>query len=262
MAGYPDGFASEWTIDSGLGDPGTVHRVKFRAVNEEGGESEFSNELVFALGPIPSTPQAPYKDIQGSSKTSILVKWDAVTEATLPVLGYRLYADTGHRDEPRLVFDGVNLADTLMFLYDQDSNEGQALASNLYYRFHVTAVNFNGEGIASPIAALQTCTTPGTIATPKIISISSSSVSVEWTAPSDDGGCPITSYHLYSDLGGDTFSEIEAAAVSDKPFLTSYSIDTSGLTPGQRYRIRVGVENHVDESLSDSVGFLLADVPS
>lgn len=93
-------------------------------MNEEDGESEFSNELLFALGSIPATPQAPYKDIQGSSKTSILVKWDAVADETLPVLGYRLYADTGHRDEPRLVFDGVNLADTLMFLYDQDQNGG------------------------------------------------------------------------------------------------------------------------------------------
>ena len=214
------------------------------------------------MGSIPSTPDAPYKDIEGSSKSSILVKWLAVAGETLPVLGYRLYADTGHRDEPRLVFDGVNKADTLEFLYAQDSNEGTVLDSNLYYRFHVAAVNFNGEGPASPVATLQTCTTPGVMAAPKIASVSSSSVRIEWSIPSDDGGCPIISYRVYSDLGGDTFSEIEASAIRGKPFLTGYSIDTSALTPGQRYRVRVGAQNHVDESLSDSVGFLLADVPS
>jgi hypothetical protein len=115
------------------------------------------------------------------------------------VLGYRLYADTGHRDEPRLVFDGTNLAETVEFLYDQASNEGLVPDSNLHYRFHVTAVNFNGEGSPSTVALLQTCTTPGTMATPAIASISSTAVGVTWTAPSNDGGCPITSYHIYSD---------------------------------------------------------------
>ena len=265
VTSYPGVFAPTHTLTvgtDGLAAPGTIYRVKFRAVNEQEVASDFSSELIFALGSRPSAPTAPLKDIPASTKDSILVYWDPLVGETLPVLGYRLYADTGHRDEPRLVFDGTNLAETVEFLYDQASNEGLALDSNLYYRFHVTAVNFNGEGSPSAVSLLQTCTTPGVMATPQITSISSTSVGVAWTAPSHDGGCPIISYHIYSDQSIDDFIEIEAASVGDKPFLTSYSIDTSSFTPGSRYRIRLGAENHVDESLSDSIGFLLADVPS
>jgi len=43
--------------------------------------------------------------------------------------------------------------------------------------------------------------------------------------------------------------------------LTSYDLDMTGFTVGDTLKIRLGVENHVDELLSDSVNFLLADVP-
>ena len=44
--------------------------------------------------------------------------------------------------------------------------------------------------------------------------------------------------------------------------MTNLNIDTSALTISERYRIKIGVENRVGETLSDSVGFLLAEVPS
>ena len=39
--------------DDGLGGPGTIYRVKTRAVNEDSYYSDYSNELIFELGPLP-----------------------------------------------------------------------------------------------------------------------------------------------------------------------------------------------------------------
>ena len=63
---YPaTGFYPVYTLTqtaNGLGTVGTIYRVKFRALNIDNQYSSFSNELIFALGPLPSTPNAPMKD--------------------------------------------------------------------------------------------------------------------------------------------------------------------------------------------------------
>lgn len=41
----------------------------------------------------------------------------------------------------------------------------------------------------------------------------------------------------------------------------TYDIDTSTWTVSQRYKLKIGVENHVDLRISDSVEFRLASVP-
>lgn len=69
--------------------------------------SELSDELVFALGAVPSAPGVPTKSIELSTQDSILVQWAAVTTDTLNILGYKLYADSGHADELKLVYDGT-----------------------------------------------------------------------------------------------------------------------------------------------------------
>ena len=69
--------------------------------------SDYSDELVFALGSVPSAPGNPTKSISLSTKDSIMVQWNAVTTDTLDILGYKLYADSGHQDAFRLIFDGT-----------------------------------------------------------------------------------------------------------------------------------------------------------
>ena len=62
---------------------------------------------MFALGSVPSAPGTPTKNIPNSSKDSIMVTWTPVSSDTLNVLGYKLYADSGHVDAFHLVFDGT-----------------------------------------------------------------------------------------------------------------------------------------------------------
>lgn len=58
------------------------------------------------------------------------------------------------------------------FLYDNNLNP------LLTYRFYVTAINFNGEGPASPIVSLKPCTTPSGLNRPMITGVTSTSISI------------------------------------------------------------------------------------
>lgn len=57
---------------------------------------------------------------------------------------------------------------------------------------------------------------------------------------------------------------IDSSEIENQPFLTQHSFNPAGLTltAGSSYRIRIGAYNHIAETYSDSVGFLLADKPS
>jgi len=57
------------------------------------------------------------------------------------------------------------------------------------------------------------------------------------------------------------FDEYDAVNVNNKPFLSSYGIDMSAYTIGNRYTIKVAAENVVDEVESDTISVLLASVP-
>ena len=66
--------------------------------------SEFSNELLFYFAPLPSQVSPIRKDIAKSTSDSIAVDWDMINLDTIPVLGYKLYANTGRNDPLRFVY--------------------------------------------------------------------------------------------------------------------------------------------------------------
>jgi hypothetical protein len=95
-----------------------------------------------------------------------------------------------------------------------------------------------------------------------VTSITSALVGVKWQQPLSDGGCSITSFHLYLKPVTDTdWIEIDAAYVNYKPYLQQYEIDTSLYPVGADYLIKMTVDNIVGTDESDSTVFLLADVP-
>ncbi len=203
-------------------------------------ESEFSGEVAFMLGSLPSKPVAPTKDILLSKAESIYVKWNKITTDTLMILGYNLYADSGRRDSDlRLVFSGVNYPQLTSFAFDESSNLGELVDFKKRYRFQLEALNFNGAGPRSEIVELQSCTLPSLFSKPAVYDISSSQISVSWSPPELDGGCPVTSYHIY--ILGTTWSEIDSLAVSNKPLLTQYDINMAAYIPGGRLAVRMGV---------------------
>jgi hypothetical protein len=111
-----------------------------------------------------------------SDRTSIAVEWAKITGDTLPILGYRLYADNGYDDEFRLIFDGTNMPEINSYIYRSNS-----LNPFLTYRFKVSAINFNGEGPQSNIADLRACTSPSDMDKPSIVDVTQAEITISWT---------------------------------------------------------------------------------
>lgn len=150
-------FSAQHTIDvatDGLGATGTIYRVKVLAVNEEGLKSEYSNECLFSLGALPSKPSMVTKNSYLSSGEAIYVEWDKITTDSLAVLGYKLYADSGKNDPLRLVYDGSFNPQVAEYSFEAIDSLGESLDTQLWYRFQVSAVNFNGEGERSDLSEL------------------------------------------------------------------------------------------------------------
>lgn len=128
--------------------------------------SEFSKDMVFALGPVPSAPSTPMKDDEMSGAKIIAVYWDKITTDVLEVNGYKLYADNGYDDDYKLVFDGTNKPEQTRFNFTK-----MILDTSLTFRFYVTGVNFNGEGKPSSVAYLKPCTSPSIMDRPQIMDL-------------------------------------------------------------------------------------------
>jgi hypothetical protein len=127
--------------------------------------SQYSDVLIVALGSVPSTPSTPTKNLLLSNGTSIYVQWPGIVGDTLSIYGYELWADSGHFDAFNLIFDGKELPGVTSFLMTN-------VSYGLNYQVKVRALNFNGFGLFSPIALLNTCTSPSNIDLPEIISVS------------------------------------------------------------------------------------------
>jgi len=52
----------------------------------------------------------------------------------------------------------------------------------------------------------------------------STDITLRWSAPSDDGGCPITGYRLLVDDGanGPITTDVDPLTVHDKPYLNRH----------------------------------------
>jgi hypothetical protein len=82
-------------------------------------------------------------------------------------------------------------------------------------------------------------TLPTAVGTPTASS-TGTSVTITWTAPSDNGGKAVTSYRIQRSTDGINFSTIVASTGN-----TSLSYTNTGLTPGTRYYYRVAAINAV-----------------
>lgn len=112
--------------------------------------------MLFALGPKPTAPSDPYKDLIESKNNTIFLRWNKNSDV-LAVNGYLLYADKGLNDDFSLIYDGTNKPEVNYFHYNNSLNVF------FTYRFYLTAINFNGEGPPSNIVSLKPCTSPSNL---------------------------------------------------------------------------------------------------
>jgi hypothetical protein len=125
------------------------------------------------------------------------------------------------------------------------------LTNGTTYTFTVSATNGIGTGSASAASNAVTPSPPTVPGTPTGVAATAGngSASVSWTAPSSNGGSPITSYTVTPYVGG---VPQQTTTVSGSPPATSTPV--TGLTNGTTYTFTVSATN--------SIGTGIASAPS
>uniref|UniRef100_A0A7S0A7G0 Fibronectin type-III domain-containing protein n=1 Tax=Pyrodinium bahamense TaxID=73915 RepID=A0A7S0A7G0_9DINO len=124
------------------------------------------------------------------------------------------------------------------------------LVTNREHLVQVTVVSAVTESERSSTLAVRSCGAPGTPDAPVRKSSTSTSITVEWSAP-EDNGCPMTGYRIYLDENGDDVAdqEIHPGAGDDTnpidPSLdpTVLEVQKTGLNTGQEYGFQVRAYN-------------------
>uniref|UniRef100_A0A3B4HBM5 Fibronectin type-III domain-containing protein n=2 Tax=Haplochromini TaxID=319058 RepID=A0A3B4HBM5_9CICH len=129
------------------------------------------------------------------------------------------------------------------------------LTEDMEYEFRVMAVNDAGVGTPSNISLPIKAAEPKDIpCAPSVVCVSdstSTSISLEWTKPADDGGMEILGYIIEMVKG----EEVEWKRVNEE-LVTETNYVVTGLQTGAEYKFRVAAVNHVgrgeDKEIPDS----------
>uniref|UniRef100_A0A3Q4I3S0 Titin n=1 Tax=Neolamprologus brichardi TaxID=32507 RepID=A0A3Q4I3S0_NEOBR len=118
------------------------------------------------------------------------------------------------------------------------------LTEDMEYEFRVMAVNDAGVGTPSNISLPIKAAEPKDIpCAPSVVCVSdstSTSISLEWTKPADDGGMEILGYIIEMVKG----EEVEWKRVNEE-LVTETNYVVTGLQTGAEYKFRVAAVNHV-----------------
>jgi len=156
---------------------------------------------------VPLTPAAPTRT--NSIETAISVAWVTPSSSGLAITGYILNIDNGNNMELKPVYIGTNRPDI-------KSYTAGGLTTGLPYRFSVQAINENGNSLPSPISTFYSCRNPTNFVTPRYNGSdkTAKTITIDWTKPGYDGGCPITGYRLIRDNGPGTAINIEVSSLT------------------------------------------------
>jgi hypothetical protein len=129
----------------------------------------------------------------------------------------------------------------------------QNLSSSITYTFYVKGTNFNGEGITSANASFRSCVNPSGVVAPYLVSTNETKVKLRWSQPTNDGGCPITSFAILSDMGGATYStDLEASSVENKAYLFEHEFTFTATETGKSLGFKLKATNAMGSTTSES----------
>ena len=132
------------------------------------------------------------------------------------------------------------------------------LTNGTAYTFTSTATNTAGTS-ASASAASAAVTPAGVPLSPSSITGTGlgGSTTIEWTAPTSDGGSPITDYVIeYSVAGSGTWTPFSDGTS------TATSATITGLTAGNAYEFRVSAKNLIGNSLPSFTSPVVESLPT
>ena len=215
-------------------DPATGNMVLFGGL----GSGLFSETWLWTLTAV--QPDAPTGLNATSGNAQASLTWTAPSSnGGSSITGYNIYVGTATGAESGTPVNASPVIGT--------SYTVTGLVNGTPYFFVVKAVNAVGESAASNEASTTPATVPGA---PTGLSATSGNAeaSLAWTAPSSDGGSPITGYNIY--VGTATAAE-SGTPVNGTPVIgTSYTV--TGLVNGTPYFFVVKAINAVGESVASN----------
>ncbi|MFZ9393042.1 MAG: fibronectin type III domain-containing protein [Ilumatobacteraceae bacterium] len=230
MRGAPD-FAAAMTSAPVTTSTATTLRIG-NLVNGQSYELALRASNADALGipsvtvqGIPSTvPSVPRNLSVVTGDSMMTVSWQApLSNGGLAISRYEYSIDGG------TVWNDVADNPTVL----------RGLRNGTTYDVKVRAFNDNGASVATASAVAKPTTVPRAVAAPSATA-GTDSVTLSWSAPTDDGGSPVTDYVIeYSSDGGDTWQAV-ADGVS-----TATTVSVSNLSAGRAYLFRVTPVNAV-----------------
>jgi len=203
---------------------GVEYRFELRAYNDIG-YSPVANVKPITVG----TPTAPTIGPATAGNGSATVSWTPpATDNGSPILGYVVTPYIGYFPLSSVTFDDTATTQTVT-----------GLTNGTQYRFRVQAFNTNGTGNYSTVTNPVTPTAPTPPGAPTIIrnaTAGDGAATVNWIAPTTDGGSPITGYVVtpyigYFPLAPQVFNSTATTQVVTR------------LTNGTQYRFRVRAVN-------------------
>ncbi|CAE7949925.1 Ttn, partial [Symbiodinium sp. KB8] len=203
-------------------------------------------EAGFYAAAAPDPPGAPTVVASTRTNTGLQVSWTApVSSGGIPVLGYKLYRDNGANDPiDILLWNGYGQPDVLSFTVT-------GLSGGLLYRFAATALNSAGESLQSDITVVAGGTEPSqmnALVRDATVNRTATSVALSWTAPTNNGGSPVTGYIVSYDDGDYT------DFTSNRTYSSITLSDTiDGLPEGKFIRFVVYAENAIGLSEASPV---------
>jgi hypothetical protein len=214
--------------DTGL-TAGKEYHYQISALNEfhEGERSWFITGFGWGL------PSAPTDLITMPGDGEVDLAWGPPEDdGGLPVLGYIIVRGTDPDTLPQLASVGVVTS------YIDDTAE-----NGVTYYYAIAAINEAGPGdFTDPIliAPFKPATAPDKVTT-LVADVKGTGVTLQWTAPQEDGGSPITGYVILRGLAKDSLKKV----VEVGPDITTWSED--GLERGTTYYYSVSAKNEVGE---------------
>ena len=219
---------------------GVTYYYKISALNSKG-ESALSNERSATPRTIPSAPQ---NLVATEGDSSVTLTWSApASNGGASITAYKVYGGTSSGGQALL----ATLGNVLTFT-DSGLTNGQT------YYYQVSAVNAAGEG---PRSAEDSAIPAAVPLAPTSLSATTGNayVFLSWSAPSYDGGSPVTGYKVYR---GVSLGDMDLLATLGNVL----TLNDTRLTNGQTYIYKVSAVNAAGEGpLSETVQATPATVP-
>ena len=206
--------------------PNTPYTFTVTATNAKGTSAPSDPSTPVTLVTAPTAPAKPTV-VAGNGKVTVTVAAGATggTPVSYTVTGYTVSSAA---------------AGTCTVTGASGSCDVTGLTSGTAYTFKATATNSAGTSAASlASASVNVLGVPGTPGIGAVIATGSTTARVKFTAPSRDGGSPITQYTVTSIPSGGSGSG-------------SGIITVTGLTPGTAYKFTVTATNAVGTSAASA----------